>query len=84
MTVTSDLFVDVDGVEGPLIVLQADGGSGHGLVVLGADDDDDQVFFLQRGPQHRGLTTALRVSELLSLFLLHFTLETSSLLQKEI
>jgi len=42
----ANLFVDVDGVEGALVVLQPDGGRRHGLVVLGTDDDDDQVLFL--------------------------------------
>lgn len=38
----------VDGVEGPLVVLQAHRRRCHCLVVLGADDDDDQVLFLGR------------------------------------
>lgn len=44
----------VDGVEGPLVVLQANGGRCHRLVVLGADDDDDQILFLcVRDTNHR-------------------------------
>lgn len=43
----SDLFVYVDSVEGPLVVLQADRGSCHCLIVFGADDDDDQVLLLR-------------------------------------
>lgn len=39
----------VDGVERPLVVLQADRGGGDCLVVLGTDDDDDQVLFLGKG-----------------------------------
>ena len=46
---SADLFVDVDGVERPLVALQADGRSRHRLVVLGTDDDDDQVIFLRKG-----------------------------------
>lgn len=45
----SDLLVYVDGVEGPLVGLQADGRGRHRLVVLGADDDDDQVLLLREG-----------------------------------
>lgn len=37
----------VDSVEGPFVVLQANRGRGHRLVVLGADDDDDQIFLLR-------------------------------------
>lgn len=36
----------VDGVKGPLVVHQADRGGCHRLIVLGTDDDDDQVLFL--------------------------------------
>lgn len=44
----------VDGVEGPLVVLQANRGRCHRLVVLGADDDDDQILFLcVRDTNHR-------------------------------
>lgn len=46
-----DLFVDVDGIASPLVVVGADVGGGDRLVVLWADDDDDQVLFL------RGRTT---------------------------
>lgn len=52
--------MDVNRVEGPLVVLQADRGGRHRLVVLGADDDDDQVLFLRE-------TAA--VSEALSCFI---------------
>lgn len=41
-----NLFMYVDGVEGPLVVLQASRGGCHCLIVLGTDDDDDQVLFL--------------------------------------
>lgn len=44
-----NLFVNVDGVEGPLVVLQANRGGCHRLIVLGTDDDDDQVLFLDEG-----------------------------------
>lgn len=37
--------MNVDRVEGPLVVLQ-DGRGGHCFVVLGADDDDDQIALL--------------------------------------
>lgn len=37
----------VNCVEGALVVFQADGRGSHGVVVLWADDDDDQVFFLE-------------------------------------
>lgn len=47
-----ELFVYVDGVEGPLIVLQANRGGCHCLIVLGTDDDDDQVLFLTEVPFH--------------------------------
>lgn len=50
----ADLFVYVDGVEGPLVVLHANRGCCHRLVVLGADDDDDQILFLcARDTNHR-------------------------------
>ncbi len=39
----------VDGVEGPLVVLQANRGGCHCIIVLGTDDDDDQVLFLEKG-----------------------------------
>lgn len=39
----------VDGVERPLVVLQADRGGCDRLIVLGTDDDDDQVLFLGKG-----------------------------------
>lgn len=38
--------MNVDGVKGPLVVLQ-DGRGGHRFVVLGADDDDDQIALLR-------------------------------------
>ena len=40
------LLVDVDGVEGPLVVLQAKRRGTDRVVVLGTDDDDDQIFLL--------------------------------------
>lgn len=46
------LFVDVNRVEGPLVVLQVERGRGHRLVVLGTDDDDDQVLLLAEVPLH--------------------------------
>lgn len=49
---TANLFVYVDGVEGPLVVLQHGRGS-HRLIVLGADDDDDQVALLSEGDNIR-------------------------------
>lgn len=54
-----NLFVYVDSVEGPLVVLQATRGRCHRLVVLGADDDDDQILLL--GVRHK---PAARVKEL--------------------
>ena len=42
----SDLFMYVNRVERPLVVLQVKGGGRHCLVVLGTDDNDDQVLFL--------------------------------------
>lgn len=47
-----ELFMYVNCVEGPLVVLQANRGGRHRLVVLGADDDDDQVLFLAQVPLH--------------------------------
>lgn len=47
-----ELFVYVDCVEGPLVVLQTNRGSCHCLVVLRTDDDDDQVLFLTEVPLH--------------------------------
>lgn len=44
----------VDGVERPLVVLQANRRGRHGLIVLGTDDDDDQVLFL--GEKNRTMT----------------------------
>lgn len=41
----------VDGVEGPLVALQAPRGRCDRLVVLGADDDDDQILLL--GVRHQ-------------------------------
>lgn len=41
------LLVDVDGVHGPLVPLHADVAMCHRLVVLGADDYDDQVVLLK-------------------------------------
>ena len=41
MIADSNLFVYVDCVEGPFVILQADRGGCHCLIVLGADDDDD-------------------------------------------
>lgn len=41
-----ELFVNVDGVERPLIVLHTDRWGRHCLIVLWTDDDDDQIFFL--------------------------------------
>ena len=38
--------MDVDCGERLLVVLQADRGGRHRLVVFGADDDDDQVLLL--------------------------------------
>lgn len=43
---TTDLFVYVDGVEGPLIILKADRGGCDCLIVLRTNNDDDQVFLL--------------------------------------
>lgn len=42
---TPNLFMYVDGVESPLVVLQHRRG-GHRFIVLGADDDDDQIALL--------------------------------------
>lgn len=42
----TDLFVYVDSVEGSLVILQVDWGCGHCLMILGADNDDDQIFLL--------------------------------------
>lgn len=38
----------VNRVVGPLVALQASRGSRHRLVVLGADDDDDEILFLRQ------------------------------------
>lgn len=38
--------MDVDGVAGPLVVLQANVRGCDRLIVLGTDDDDDQILFL--------------------------------------
>lgn len=45
----ANLFVDVDGVARPLVGLQAHRRGCHCLVVLGTDDDDDQILFLKGG-----------------------------------
>lgn len=42
----SDLFMYVHRIEGPLVVLQTHRGGSHCIIVLGTDDDDDQVLFL--------------------------------------
>lgn len=42
---TTNLLMYVDGVESPLVVLQDRRGR-HRFIVLGADDDDDQVALL--------------------------------------
>lgn len=42
---TPNLFMYVDGVKSPLVVLQHRRG-GHCFIVLGADDDDDQIPLL--------------------------------------
>lgn len=47
-----ELLVYVNCVEGPLVILQADRGGRHRLVVLGTDDDDDQILFLTEVPLH--------------------------------
>lgn len=61
-----NLFVYVDGVEGPLVVLQADRRGRHCLVVLGTDDDDDQVLFLRGQQNCHCLFNAQLVCEMLS------------------
>lgn len=45
---TTNLFMYVDGVKSPLVVLQ-DRRGGHCFIVLGADDDDDQIPLLCEG-----------------------------------
>lgn len=47
-----ELFMYVDGVEGPLVVLQDNRRGCHCLIVLWTDDDDDQVLFLTEVPLH--------------------------------
>lgn len=42
----ADLFVNINRVEGPVILLQLKRGGRHRLIVLGTDDDDDQVLLL--------------------------------------
>lgn len=44
-----NLFMYVNSIEGPLVVFQANRGGCHCLIVLGTDDDDDQVLFLGEG-----------------------------------
>lgn len=41
----TNLFMYIDGVKSPLVILQKRRG-GHRFVVLGADDDDDQIPLL--------------------------------------
>lgn len=57
----ADLFVYVDGVEGPLVVLQPTRGRRHRLVVLGADDDDDQILLL--GVRHKARVAVFHVEK---------------------
>lgn len=45
LTMATNLFVYVDSVKSPLVDLQKRRG-GHRFVVLGADDDDDQIPLL--------------------------------------
>lgn len=52
---TADLLMYVDGVKRPLVVLQHRRG-GHRFVVLGADDDDDQIALLCEA-HNMGVTT---------------------------
>lgn len=47
-----ELFMYVNSIEGPLVVFQANRGGCHCLIVLGTDDDDDQVLFLTEVPLH--------------------------------
>lgn len=55
------LFVNVNSVKRPLIILHSHGWSCHSVVVLWADDDDDQKLSLRNTSfsltdlQHRGV-----------------------------
>ncbi len=51
-----DLFVDVHRVWGSLVALHTRINSWDGLVIPQADDDDDQVIFLQRERQRDAVT----------------------------
>lgn len=55
--------MDVDGVKRPLVVLQ-DRRGGHRFIVLGADDDDDQIALLW-GVHNLRITTAVLASRAL-------------------
>lgn len=50
-SIATNLFMYIDGVKSPLVVLQKRRG-GHRFVVLGADDDDDQIPLLHESAQH--------------------------------
>lgn len=58
----ANLFMYVDRVERPLVVLQADRWGCHRLVVLRTDDDDDQVLFLRK---NRHVVRVLQERELI-------------------
>lgn len=55
----------VNRVVGPLVALQASRGSGHRLVVLGADDDDDEILFLRQ----EKITTGSKLLQLSNFFM---------------
>lgn len=55
----------VNCVVGPLVALQASRGSGHRLVVLGADDDDNEVLFLRQ----EKITTGSKLLQLSNFFM---------------
>lgn len=70
----SNLFVYIDGVKSPLVVLQ-DGRGGHRLIVLGADDDDDEIALLCEGHITRITTHAPRMLRFTSVWRFHLAEE---------
>lgn len=50
-SMATNLFMYIDSVKSPLVVLQKRRG-GHRFIVLGADDDDDQIPLLCEEHKH--------------------------------
>lgn len=76
----------VDGVESPLIVLKANRGGCDSLIVLGTNDDDDQIFLLEEEttqPQARVNKSACHSAIFILVLQLKLLDKTRSLLQQE-